>query len=833
MSSPFDKLERILRLEREQGFHDRAVIGGLGRFMVFWQREAQGTGGAAGLIADEVVASLTGYGALAEGERRPIVEAILARLAAATVDGPAAKGQTPAQLAPVERVGETPAVAAPPVAAAPRAREASGSSSTDRGQDAQETSTLSAVPVVAVKGVSTVTQGLLARLGIETVRDLLYHFPRRHEDLSHTRPISQLQLGDKTTIVGAIRNVKSHSGRGGMPITRLTVSDGTGQIEASWFHQPHLAKRFRPGREIVLSGVVDEYLGRLVLRSPEWEPLQRELLHTGRLVPIYPLTEGIGARRMRSLVRAALDEWGPQIVDPLPQPLLASADLLDLPQALAEMHFPESLASLEQARRRLCFDEFLLLQLGVLHQRRLWQTQRSRALYVPREEVDAFVAGLPFELTGAQRRALDSILQDVQRAVPMNRLVQGDVGSGKTVVAVAAMLAVARNGLQVAVMAPTSILAEQHYATITKLLGNRDCGGIALLVGSLAADEKERMREALVCGKVRIVVGTHALIQDSVRFAKLGLVVVDEQHRFGVAQRQALRAKGREQAEGGPGEQPAVQPHVLALSATPIPRTLALTIYGDLDVSVLDEVPPSRQPVATVQRDDSSRERIYAFMRTQMLEGRQVFVICALVEEEDDSEVRGAVQEQGRLQAVFSDFRVGLLHGRMAADDKEAVMAGVAAGEIDLLVSTSVVEVGIDVPNATVMLIEGANRFGLAQLHQFRGRVGRGEHRSYCILMSDSDTAEANQRLQLVESESDGFALAEKDMELRGPGDFLGTRQHGLPPLRLAQLGDVVALDLAREAALKLMARDPELVEPEHRLLAQSLRQFWSLVDPS
>jgi len=497
--------------------------------------------------------------------------------------------------------------------------------------------------------------------------------------------------------------------------------------------------------------------------------------------------------------------------------MLKSTGLMQLGTALEQIHFPASRASLQQARQRLCFDEFFLVQLGLLSRRHAWRSQQGRALAVPWGEIDGFVSRLPFQLTEAQQRAINDILGDLEKGVPMSRLLQGDVGSGKTVVAVAAMLATVRNGLQAAVMAPTSILADQHYRTISTLLEGCPETHCTLLTGRLSDAEKRQLRGDIFRGRAQIVVGTHALIQASVDFARLGLVVVDEQHRFGVAQRAALRGKGTTFA-----------PHLLAMSATPIPRTLALTVYGDMDISVLDEMPPNRQRVVTAVRDRRSRERIYSFIESQVAQGRQAFIICPLVEESDRVEAKAAVAEHRRLQEeIFPRLRLGLLHGRMDAEEKEQSMTSFRRGEYDILVSTPVVEVGIDVPNATVMLIEGADRFGLAQLHQFRGRVGRGQHKSYCILLFDDPSEDGLKRTRIIAETDDGFALAEKDLQLRGPGDFFGMRQHGLPRLRVAKLSDTAILERARSEALRVFQEDPDLARPEHRAMAMSVRRFW------
>lgn len=624
------------------------------------------------------------------------------------------------------------------------------------------------------------------------------------------------------TIVGIVRDVRVQRIRGGRTITMVTVTDGTGSIEARWF-RPYMAERFKPGNEIVLSGRIDEYLGRLVFVSPEWEPLQRELLHTGRMVPVYPLSAGISGRWLRGAIKAAINEWAPRLEDPLPETIRESAGLVDLPTAIQQIHFPDDDESFNRARERLCFDELFTLQLGVLRQRQLRKSARARALEIRRDELDEFIAGLAFDLTGAQRRAIDEILADMEQPVPMSRLLQGDVGSGKTVVALTAMLAAVRNGLQAAIMAPTAILAEQHYHTILSLLAKREDIQIELLIGALPAAEKGRVQREIAAGRTHLVVGTHALIQDAVDFDRLGLVVVDEQHRFGVTQRSALRAKS-----GG------IEPHMLAMSATPIPRSLALTLYGDLDISVLDEMPPNRQSVTTVLRNRSSHERIYSFINAQIDQGYQAFVICPLVEESDSIDAKAAVAEYERLQKnIFPHRKLGLLHGRMKADEKEQVMKDFRDRRYDILVSTAVVEVGVDVPNATVILIEGAERFGLAQLHQFRGRVGRGEAKSYCILLSDDPSEQGSQRLRTLEETNDGFVLAERDLEIRGPGDFFGVRQHGLPELKVARLSDMPILQKARREATVVYEQDPDLSRPEHAALAAGVERLWAQADLS
>jgi ATP-dependent DNA helicase RecG len=663
----------------------------------------------------------------------------------------------------------------------------------------------------------------LARLGLRTIRDMLYFFPRRHDDYSQLKPINRIEYGEEVTIIAQVWEAGARRTRGGGTIFKATLSDGSGFIEATWFNQPYLADRIKRGQQLVLSGKVDEYQGRLCFSSPEWELLESELLHTARLVPVYPLTEGLFPRWLRRLMKRTVDYWCRRLPDHLPAAVRRDADLLDLERAIVQMHFPDSRRSLERARYRLAFDELFVLQIGLLRQRRQWQAEPGHPLPADDAVLEGFIRSLPYALTGAQQHALQQIVTDLRTSTPMNRLLQGDVGSGKTVVAATAMALAVAAGSQAALMAPTEILAEQHYQTVSGLLAQMPGirPNVRLLMGSVTGAEREAIYAGLADGSVNVAVGTHALIQEGVQFKELALVVIDEQHRFGVEQRAALRQKGR-------STERLYNPHLLVMTATPIPRSLELTVWGHLDVSIIDEMPPGRKPVVTRLLLPTERERAYHFVRAQVAEGRQAFIICPLVEESEKIEAKAAVEEHERLQKqVFPDLRLGLLHGRMKSEEKEAVMAQFVRGELHILVATSVVEVGIDVPNATVMLIEGADRFGLAQLHQFRGRVGRGEHESFCLLVSDSASPEAQERLTAVEAINDGFVLAQKDLEMRGPGEFLGSRQSGFPDLKLASVTDVRMIEAAREAARRFFETDPELAHPDNRLLARRVAQFW------
>ena len=794
MLPPFDKLEKIVILEKSIGYTDKAVIGGLGKFAELWHEEATQTTDDPFLIrlVDETAALLGKYSEESVERRQEMVDEILREWG--TADRKTVPEPVPAD---------------------------SAASRPSKSEPSEERTTL-ASPVRELHGLSDTYAKRLSRLGVTNIRDLLYLFPHRYDDFSSLKTIDKLEYGEEVTIVGTVRETSQRTSRRGQSLVTSTISDGTAVVQATWFNQPYLVKRLRPGKQIVISGKVDEYLGRLTFSSPTWEPLDEELIHTGRMVPVYPLTKGVAARWLRRLMKRTTDYWALRLPDHLPLPMREKMNLLSLESAIQQIHFPDSWEMVEQARRRLAFDELLMIQLGVLNQRHEWRKRSGQPVQIDGSLLRTFVESLPFALTPAQERVLSEILDDLQEPEPMRRLLQGDVGSGKTVVAAAALLMTAASDMQTVMMAPTEILAEQHYVSLDKLWGELWLPGLTkltshlrLLTGSVKQSDKQSIYDEIASGEARIIIGTHALIQEELDFKHLGLAVIDEQHRFGVTQRASLRQKGH-------------NPHVLVMSATPIPRTLALTIYGDLDISTIDELPPGRKEIVTRWMKPRERERAYDFLRTRVKESEQAFVICPLIEESEKIEAKAAVEEHRRLQEeVFPDLRLGLLHGRMPADEKEAVMRDFYQGTLDILVCTPVVEVGIDVPNATVMLIEGADRFGLAQLHQFRGRVGRGEQQSYCLLLADSPSDLGEQRLQIIESTQDGFKLADEDLAMRGPGEFFGTRQSGLPDLKVARLGDVKVLEEARAVAKQIFEQDPDLELPEHRLLARRVREFW------
>jgi ATP-dependent DNA helicase RecG len=648
---------------------------------------------------------------------------------------------------------------------------------------------------------------------------MLNHFPRDYQDRREFVPFHRLPLGESGVVQGTVFGVAPPP-RGSRAPVQVTFRDQTGYFTALWFGRSYLAQVFKRDQRVVLFGkkalAKDR---RVVLEGPDFEIVEDDevaSIHMGRVVPVYALTEGLFQRPMRSLLYRVVEVHAEQAPDILPDEVRRRRDLLPVAAAYRTVHFPDRLGDVEAARRRFAFEDFFVLQVGLTLRRRQQAREHGRPLAPPGTLVARLLRSLPFALTPAQQRVWAEIRSDLARPVPMNRLLQGDVGSGKTIVAVMALLTAVEAGSQAVLMAPTEILAEQHLRTVRALVEPLGLA-VAWLHAGQRAREREAALDALRTGAAAIGVGTHALIQDAVELRQLGLAVVDEQHRFGVLQRASLRGKGE-------------HPHVLVMTATPIPRTLALTLYGDLDVSVLDQLPPGRPPVVTLRRREANREQIYASLRNELRAGRQAYVVCPLVEETEARDLRAATEMAERLQAgPLRDFRVGLVHGRLSFDAKDAVMRAFKAGEADVLVATTVIEVGIDVPNASVMLVEHAERFGLAQLHQLRGRVGRGAARSYCVLLADEPVSDdARRRLDAMCATHDGFRLAEVDLEIRGPGEFFGTRQSGLPEFRTAcLLTHGRLLEEARQDAATLVGRDPALRLPEHRPLREALLARW------
>ena len=665
-----------------------------------------------------------------------------------------------------------------------------------------------------LKGIGEQRAALLKKLEISTVYDLISCFPRAYEDRSVIRWISELEDGETACIRAVVVTTPMLSRiRKGLNLTRFRIADDSGTADVTFFNQPYVKNNLSVGSRFTFYGRFQKNGSRLSLLNPTYQLCEAEGGATGRIVPISRLTAGINQRTMAKAVQQGLQECLPELRDLLPEDTIRRCGLMDVRTAYRKIHDPGTMQEAQQARQRLVFEELFVLAcaLGSMKNRR-----REDAGYrIPSADLPAFAGCLPFALTCAQTRAIREAFADMSSGRAMNRLVQGDVGSGKTMVAAACIWAVCRAGYQAAFMAPTELLADQHFKTLSNLLeplGIR----VVLLKGSMGAKSKREARERLALGEADLAVGTHALLSEGVDFHDLALAVTDEQHRFGVHQRAALAAKTE------------APPHVLVMSATPIPRTLALILYGDLDVSVIDELPPGRQKVDTYAVDESMRERIERFIARLVDEGRQVYVVCPMIEEgEEMPDVRSVTEEYDYLRTeVFPGYRVGLLHGKMKAADKDAVMTAFAAGEIQILVSTTVVEVGVDVPNAALMVVENADRFGLSQLHQLRGRVGRGSHKSYCILFKGKGGGVSSERLNALVKESDGFRISEEDLKLRGPGDFFGSRQHGLPTLHIADLS--ASLDVLREAqkeAERLLGADPSL--ERHPYLLQRIESIF------
>ncbi len=848
MDALAERAKKILLHEQRTNHQDAAVKpGGLALFFQNWAAETQVQ---PHVFAQRLQTMFANYRKLDPMQRAATVRAALTLLEDEKFPDTAAVPIK--QSATKTTVSSDHSAIAPPVAK--RSVEYAHQAATTQAKP-PDAEYLLRSPVTSIPGVGPSMADKLEKLGLFTAQDVLYYLPREHVDYTAITPVSDLEYGTLATImtlVWEVENIRAPHSKVTRTVAR--VSDGTSSIRAVWFNQPFLNKLLKPGEQIILTGIKERYGSTVHFTVKTYEIVDKnDPLNTGRIVPVYPLTEGVTAKQIRRITKFVTDKYAPLITEYLPETITKPLKLPSIQWALANYHYPADQESLTLARHRLGFDELFILEIGMIAQKGAWQQpERAPKLFCEPWRIfkdipapihtaaetppahfsdglwggsaigeQCFEKSLPFAFTSAQKRVINEILHDMDTATPMCRLLQGDVGSGKTAVAAAAMMACARNGMQSAIMAPTEILAEQHAKSLQKMFAPF---GIEVfqLTGNMGIKQRNETLAAIESGAARIIAGTHALIQDGVTFAQLGLVIVDEQHRFGVEQREALRKKGNERT-----------PHLLVMTATPIPRTLALTVYGDLDVSVIDEMPLGRKPIITRWRSGSRREEAYQQMAIEVGHGKQGYIICPLIEESESLEAKAATAEYDRLRSdVFPHFRLGLAHGALKPSDKDSAMRKFRDGETDILVATSVVEVGVDVPNATMIIIEDADRFGLAQLHQFRGRVGRGGDQSYCYLLSASAGAVARERLAVIERTTDGFKLAEEDLRLRGPGEFFGVRQSGAPELRVAQLTDTLLVEQARGSAERLWRQDPSLDLPEHLSLRNRVAIFWRQFTP-
>ncbi len=667
-----------------------------------------------------------------------------------------------------------------------------------------------------IKGVGHSRCNLLKKLDITSLYELLTHYPKDYEDRSKIKNIADIQSDEVCSFEGTIvSNVNESRPRRGMLLTKVSIQDSTGKINAVWFNQPYIKNSLSLGINYIFYGKVERKLNKLQIMNPVFEKADNTVLKKSlKIVPVYSSTKALSQNILRTIIQEGLKSLeNSEIEDLLPTDIKEKYSLADIKYSLKQIHFPISVEEKEKARYRLAFEELFMLQLGLFSYKSIATNARQGIKYTKVDEMHDFIQSLPFQLTNAQKKVFREVEIDMESNNIMNRLVQGDVGSGKTMIAVLALFKAVKCGYQGALMVPTEILAEQHYKSIKPLLGKFGIS-VETLSSSQPKKQKQAIFEGLKTGEIDVVIGTHALIEDTVEFNKLGLVITDEQHRFGVRQRSILAEKGQ-------------NPDVIVMTATPIPRTLALILYGDLDISIIDELPPGRKPIKTYAVNESMRERINNFIRTKVEEGRQVYIVCPLVEESEEIEAKSAIATAEHISNnVFSDLKVGIIHGKMKSADKEAIMKSFVEGQISILVSTTIIEVGVNVPNATLMVVENAERFGLAQLHQLRGRVGRGDNQSHCVLFNQSGSKVSKERMKIMEKSNDGFVISEKDLEIRGPGEFFGTRQHGLPELKIANLyKDVIILKEAQLSAKQYIQLDPGL--KKNKRLQQYLSKYF------
>ncbi len=808
MFAAIEKLVKFLLLEIDREFDNHSVIGGFEKICKGWKQEAIIQGVSTELI-NEICEIFANYYLLDFSDRKESIKKILISLQR-TGNLVLSSPTKYAEFSISNTVSFENQIKSPP---------ATKRITTNNQQFDLEKSLSN--PVIKIPGIGKFRAEALSRLGISTIKDFIYYFPRKHEDFSNLTSINNLNFAEKVSIAATVKSIHTRNIRSGkQKITEVILEDESGNLRVTFFNQPFLEKSIKPGLRIMVSGKVEVYSGRFVLTNPEWVELERGGITLNRLYPYYSLTKNITQKWLREMISRQIQLWVPKISDFFSCEFLSKANILDLPTALRNIHFPESLELKRQSEERFSFQDTFFLHLVMLQQKKIWQKETAKIINFNNQVFDQLTKSLPYQLTNAQIKCISDIQIDLASGIPMSRLVQGDVGSGKTIVAAMSIAAVIKNGYQSVVMAPTGILAEQLYTNIRSFLLTNNIisrDEICYLAGDTPEKEKTYIKEGLKSGSIKVAVGTHALIEAPVEFMNLEFVVIDEQHRFGVMQRKKIRSKGPSS-------------HLLVMTATPIPRTLALTIFGDLELSIIDEIPPGRKEIKTSIIDPLKRTDTYKFIRKIVGEDSQVFIVYPLIESEEDeiNESNAAINEYNRLKKeIFPDLSIGLLHGKLKAEEKEKVMLDFRKGFYQILVTTTVIEVGVDVPNASIMMIEGANRFGLSQLHQLRGRVGRGTKQSYCLLVPENEDAIQNERLKAMMETNDGFKLAEIDLSQRGPGDFIGIRQSGYKEIRFSNIMNVKLIEKARSLAKEVLENDPNFINQESHLYKLIMSDYW------
>ena len=808
MHPTLEKIIKLLTLEIERNYDNRAVLGGLDKYIPNWKSEAAKYNLSSEII-DYVTTKLSNYPLANIDNRKKTIEELLSYFNKYSNENLSADDKNEEKFFIDEEILNN------SIKFSELDKDIHENVKANQENQKNDTFYDLNIPITNINGIGKKNSNLYKKLNINSVNELFYYFPYRYEDFSKLNPINRLRYNDECSIAGSIANITTRRLKNNKKsIVEVVLDDGSGSLRVIWFNKPYLINQLNKNDQIIISGKIDMYLGRLVVYNPEWEPIDKEHLNTNRILPVYSLTAGLSQRQIRKTIYQAVELWIDQISDHIPEHIKNKAGVIDLNNAIHDIHFPDTQSSIQKAKERLAFDELFLLQLNVLHQKSKYQSSFSKKIIVDNEELNRIFQTLPYKLTESQNKVLREFITDLKSGKPMNRLLQGDVGSGKTIVSIIICYLIAKNGGQVSIMAPTGILAEQHFQNFSKYINDfiansidREPLYIEFLTGDTTEHKKQRVLQDLSNGRINIIIGTHSLLEDNVKFNNLQLSIIDEQHRFGIIQRAKLREKGQNQ-------------HLLVMTATPIPRSLALTIYGDLDISIIDCIPPGRIPVDTHILSPNERERAYQLIRSQIEQNKQAFIVYPYVENDNGDEIKAAIQEREKLaNDIFPSYSIGLLHGRMRPSEKELVMKDFKNGKYSILAATSVVEVGIDIPEATIILIEGANRFGLAQLHQFRGRVGRGQHKSYCLLIPEKEDQINNQRLLSMEQTNNGFELAELDLNQRGPGDFIGLRQSGFSSLIMAKYSDIKTIEKARKYAHDVYDSDPELKKEEHNIL--------------